>query len=149
MTPFTLRTIVLVLGFSLFAGLSACGDTAALVRKVTYPPDFKYVSTAELRSSMDQLAFQLQLLDQMMADSAAGQAVQQQQVVDTLRNIEHIGTDLQAGEAGANHPFLQDHMSDFVLNVGQARIAASLEPPRYYLAGRVAGGCINCHKVNR
>ena len=35
-----------------------------MIRKVTYPPDFKYVSGQELRSRMDQLAYQLQLLDQ-------------------------------------------------------------------------------------
>ncbi|MBL4820730.1 MAG: hypothetical protein JKY98_07040 [Gammaproteobacteria bacterium] len=129
--------------------VSACGDTAALVRRVTYPPDFQYVTGQELRSSMDRLAFQLQRLDQALEESNIRQANQQQEVLGILRNIERVGANLQAGEAGSNHPFLQDHMRDFVGSVSQARTAVSRNPPRYYLAGRVAGGCVNCHKINR
>jgi hypothetical protein len=33
--------------------------------------------------------------------------------------------------------------------VDKARVAASFEQPRYYFAGKVAGGCTSCHKVNR
>ena len=61
-----LRLILLV---SVILTFSACGDTAAAIRSVTYPPDFKYVSGQQLRSRMDQLAFQLQLLDQSLAES--------------------------------------------------------------------------------
>ena len=129
--------------------LAACSEVASTVRKVTYPPDFKYVSGQELRTNMDKLAYNLQQLDQALADSAVDQMQQQRQVLDVLRNIEKIGTGLRAGDAGSNHPFLQDYMSDFVQRVGEARIAAAQNPPHYYLAGRVSGGCISCHKVNR
>jgi len=129
--------------------ISACSDFTAAVRKLTYPPDFKYVTGDELRSQMGQLAFQLQLLDQALVESNNGQSAQQQQVLDALGNIERIGSGLQAGEAGSNHPFLQDSMKNFVSIVGQAREAASMNPPQYYYAGKVAGGCINCHKINR
>lgn len=130
--------------------LSSCSDMAALARRVTYPPDFTYVSGQELRSRMDQLAYQLQLLDQaLVVESNLNQQVRQQEVVSILGTIERIGTNLQAGESGSNHPFLEDHMADFVINVSQARSAAIMDPPSYYLAGRVAGGCVNCHRVNR
>ena len=138
-----------ILLLSTVLAIGGCSDFAPVVREFTYPPDFKYVSGQELRSRMDQLAYQLQLLDQALVQSDSGQALQQQQVVETLRNIERIGASLQAGEAGSTHPFLQDFMSDFRNEVGQARTAASMDPPRYYLAGRIAGGCANCHKVNR
>jgi len=139
----------IILLLSTILAVSGCSDTAALLRKVTYPPDFKYVSGEELRSHMQQLAFQLQLLDQALAENNTGQSTQQQQVLGTLRKIERIGSSLQAGEAGSNHPFLQDFIRDFVSDVEHARSAASLNPPRYYFAGRVAGGCVNCHKINR
>lgn len=145
----TLLAIVCLTIPFLVITLGGCADTATVVRKFTYPPDFKYVSGQELRSSMDKLAFQLQQLDQALAEDDSGQPVQQQQVIGILRDIERIGASLQAGDAGANHPFLQDYMTDFVANTGQARIAAALDPPRYYLAGRIAGACINCHQVNR
>lgn len=142
-----IRTMILSVAAILL--LSACSNEfAAKVRKVTYPPDFKYVSGQELRSNMHNLAYQLQLLDKALANTDSGQAAQQQ-VMDRLFKIEQAAASLQAGAAGASHPFLQDFMRNFVNQVGEARVAASLEPPRYYLAGKVSGGCVNCHKVNR
>lgn len=142
-----LTTIVMLLPL---VGISGCSsDMAAAMRKVTYPPDFKYVSPDELRSSMQQLAYQLQQLDEALMPDNPQDSAQQQKVVGTLDNIERIGSRLQAGDAGASHPFLQDFMQDFLADVDNARSAASLAQPRYYLAGRVSGGCLNCHKVNR
>jgi hypothetical protein len=146
--PVAFRTVlsgVLVVATVLTIG--ACSDPGAMIRKATYPPDFKYVSGQELRSRMNQLAYQVQLLDGALADSS--NPAQRQEVLDTLRNIERIGVSLRAGEAGSNHPFLKDFMGNFVSDVSQARLAVSMDPPRYYIAGRVAGGCVNCHKVNR
>ena len=140
-----LRVIVLSATIMLFSG---CSDFAGAVRKITYPPDFKYVTGQELRSRMEQMAFQLQLLDQALTGSNTGQPAQQQ-VLGSLRNIERISANLQAGEAGSSHPFLQDFMTEFVADVERARNAAALDPPSYYFAGRLAGGCVNCHKVNR
>ena len=145
----TLTALRAILLFSIVLASSGCSDFAAVVRKVTYPPDFNYVTGQELRSRMHQMAFQLQLLDQALAENNTGRPVQQQQVLGSLRNIERVASSLQAGEAGSSHPFLQDFMKDFVADVEQARNAAALDPPSYYFAGRVAGGCVNCHKVNR
>ena len=144
---FFMRLTVLFSCISVMPGCS--NDFSAAVRKVTYPPDFKYVTAQELRSNMEQLALQMQLLDQALKPDNTDKTTQQQQVVDTLGTIQKIGVGLQAGDAGATHPFLQDMMMDFVDNIRRARSAASLKTPKYYLAGRVSGGCINCHKVNR
>lgn len=142
------RAILLLPVFFAISGCSG-SDIAAMVRKVTYPPDFKYVTGDELRSNMNQLAYQVQLLDNALAGIDTEQFSQLQQVLGALRNIEKIGSRLQVGDEGTNHPFLQDFMRDFVSDVGRARNAASSNPPNYYLAGRVSGGCVNCHKVNR
>jgi len=133
------------------AGISGCDDFTAVVRKATYPPDFKYVTGQELRSRMDELAYQLQRLNQALVDNESGQAKpdQQQQVLTILSNIERIGSSLQAGEAGSNHPFLQDYMKNFLSIVAQASNGASLNPPSYYFVGRIAGGCISCHRAHR
>lgn len=132
-------------------GLNGCSGSSplALLRQATYPPDFNYVTGEELQDSMNQLGFQLQQLDQALEPAASGEPVQQRTVISVLGNIERIGTNLRANDAGSNHPFLEDHMSDFVIEVGRARIAAMGNPPSYYLAGRVAGGCVNCHRINR
>lgn len=145
----SLSILHIILLLSAVLVTSGCNDIAAMARKVTYPPDFNYVSEQEFRSQMDQLAFQLQLLDRALVTSNPEQSIQQQQVLDALRNMERIGSSLQAGEAGSSHPFLQDFMKDFMTDVRQARTSASMDPASYYRAGRVAGGCVNCHEVNR
>jgi len=129
--------------------VTSCSDIAPIVRKVTYPPDFNYVSGEDLRSRMNQMAAQIQLLDQALFDTTGDEPDRQRQVVAVLRQIEKVGSSLSAGEAGSSHPFLEDFMDEFVADVGQARNAAALSPPRYYLAGRVTGSCAGCHKVNR
>jgi uncharacterized membrane protein YccC len=144
-----LLVVRIMLSILVVSTFSACDNTAATIRRVTYPPDFTYVSGQQLRSRMSQLAFQLQLLDEALAESNNQQQVQQQQVVSILGNIGRIGSNLQANDAGSNHPFLQNQMRSFVSDVGEARVAASLNPPSFYLAGRIAGGCVNCHSVNR
>lgn len=144
-------TTVIQLVLSACASLvlvSCSSDFAAAVRSVTYPPEFVYVSSDELRSRMDRLGYQLARLDNALVEDDLRQP-NQQEVLSILSEIETIGSRLQAGEAGASHPFLEDEMPRFVNDITRARMAASLDPPQYYLAGRVAGSCVNCHQVNR
>ncbi|TRY30672.1 hypothetical protein [Aliiglaciecola sp. M165] len=147
----TIALFLLICGASF---LTACSSQfAESVRKVTYPPDFNYVEPEQLRSDMSQLGALMRTLEFQLADepeqSSSRTEQHRQRVVETLRSIEGIATKLQAGDAGANHPFLQDYMRDFVKTVGEARVAASLQQPRYFLAAKVSGGCTNCHRVNR
>lgn len=129
--------------------LSSCNGFAGAMRKVTYPPDFLYISEVQLRSKIYQLAAQLSVLETTLAGDDSGAVNQQQKTLDILGEIERVGGELKATESGSNHPFLEDYMGDFVSTVTRARIAASLTPPRYYLSGRVSGACTNSHEVNR
>ena len=146
---------VSLIGFSMFglvAGLMTSGcssQMAAAMRKVTYPPEFQYVEPAQLRSNMDHLAQHVRSLDLALHPSNSDLSPEQQQVIAALQSIERIADKLKAGEGGASHPFLQNDMSRFASQVTEARVAASLPQPSYYLAGKVAGGCVNCHKINR
>jgi len=134
--------------------LAGCSSPfAESMRKVTYAPDFKYTEQAVLRSDMDKLGQQMSLLEQALAkpygESPDAIEAQREQVLDALRNMSAIASRLKTGSEGANHPFMEDYMQDFVSKVDKARVAASFEQPRYYFAGKVAGGCTSCHKVNR
>ena len=129
--------------------LITCSDFARAVRTVTYPPDFVYVDSQQLRSRMQRFGYELRQLDLALANADSENPELQQQVVEILRNIERLGSDLQAGDAGSNHPFLQDGMPALLADVRQARMGASLNPPRYYMAGRLSGACVNCHRINR
>ena len=137
-------SVVMVLG--VFVG---CADPAATIRTFTYPPDFKYVSGAELKSTMDALAQDLTRLDLALNAAQRSEAIDEGEVVRILAEIERTAQKLDARSVGSNHPFLEDYMGRFGDTVQQARIAASLNPPNYYLAGRVAGACVSCHKINR
>lgn len=134
--------------------LTACSNQiAASIRQVTYPPEFKYIEPQKLRTDMSKLAQQMRLLDTALVTSSqpseSEQIIQRQKVLTALGNIERLASKLQTGEGGSTHSFMRDYMDDFVRRVGEARMAASLPQPRYYFAGQVAGGCINCHKVHR
>tara|TARA_R110001583_G_scaffold38306_2_gene123775 strand:+ start:346 stop:909 length:564 start_codon:yes stop_codon:yes gene_type:complete len=143
--------VVLIMGSSTIVGCSS--QFTESMRKLTYPPGFKYTQPAELRSDMAKLAQQMLLLDEVLINpyeqTQDGAEGQRQQVLQVLQNMGITASTFIEGEAGGNHPFIQDHMQDFVAKVDQARTAASLQDPNYYYAGKVSGGCTNCHKVNR
>lgn len=133
--------------------IGCSSQMAASMRKVTYPPDFTYTKQADLRTDMDQLAKQMVILEQALVapstDIDNAREIQRQQVLSTLRNMGRIAASLHANDIGTNHPFMQDYMQEFIGKIDKARVAASIEPPRYYFAGKISGGCTNCHKVNR
>jgi len=142
---------LLIMGCTTIMGCSS--QFAESMRKYTYPPGFKYTQPDELRSEMAKLAQQMLLLDEILIkphEQTQGSVPdQRQQVMQILQNMGRIASTLIEGEAGGNHPFLQGHLQEFVAKVDQAKIAASLKDPNYYYAGKVSGGCTNCHKVNR
>ncbi|MBT5074864.1 MAG: hypothetical protein HOJ34_00280 [Kordiimonadaceae bacterium] len=107
-------------------------------------PPFDYVDGADLRSRMHQLAFALQGLDRDLAIEYDEREPVQQSIVDTLDDIERIGQTLQSGDLNSKHPFLLDAMAKFLSDVGRAKWDA--EHDRYYMAGRITGACVSCHK---
>ena len=143
--------LTLIMGSSTIVGCSS--KFAESMRKVTYPPGFKYIKPTELRSDMAKLAHQMFLLDEALinrdAPTKKGVEAQRQQVLQILQNMGKTASTLIEGETGGNHPFIQDHMQDFVATIDQAKAAASLQEPNYYYADKVSGRCTNCHKVNR
>ncbi|WP_166422157.1 hypothetical protein [Paraglaciecola sp. 20A4] len=145
--------IAFITAISTVVLLGCSSEFNSSLRKVTYPPDFKYTEQADLSSDMNRLAHQMALLD-IALDKPSPQSnsepdVQREQVLSALKNIGKIASGLKGSEMGANHPFMQDYMQDFVSQIDKARTAASLPEPRYYLAGKISGGCTNCHTVNR
>ena len=129
--------------------LAACSELTPTVRHEIYPAGFDSTSPAELNSRMLQLGNELQRLDLALASQEDDPPDLQQRVVGSLREIERIAGFLQSGEINTNHPFLRNDMSVFLGDVRAAQQSAASSPPRYYLAGRITGSCINCHRANR
>lgn len=153
----TLSKVIVVVAIVASVLVGCSSQFASSVRKVTYPPDFKYTDQSDLRSDMHQLAIQMAILDkalvnpldQTQTQTQTEPELQREQVLNALRNMGKIASRLHAGETGANHPFMDDFMQGFISEIDKARTAASLQPPRYYFAGKISGGCASCHKINR
>lgn len=138
--------------------LVACNNTGDEFPQIANPPPFDYADGEALRTGMHQLAFELQRLDlSLMRESdtdpdsqeSDADAVSQQQVVSSLRNIERIGGVLRDQDLSSTHTFLREDMTRFLSSVNRAIMEAEGNPPRYYSAGRVSGGCVNCHQLNQ
>ena len=141
-----LRAIVSLIAVFSLAGCSTGSD---VFPQIANPPPFDYVDGEELRSSMHQLAFELQQLDMALLDAYVDRPSFQRQIVDSIQNIERIGGYIQETDLAVRHPFLQDDMDRFLGDVRRAKMDAERSVPRYYMAGRISGGCINCHSENR
>jgi len=129
--------------------LVACSNNPNGFPQIASPPPFDYADGDELRSRMHQLAFELQQLDLALMTETDSRPTFQQEIVSNLQDIERIGTSLQTGDLSTRHPFLRDKMAGFLADVSRARRDAAMNPPRLYMAGRVSGGCVNCHQSVR
>lgn len=129
--------------------LSACSSYDGAFPAVANPPPFDYIDGDELRSGMHELALQLQQLDMTLMTAYIDQPSFQQDIVDKIRNIERIGDRIAETDLSVRHRFLLDDMDRFLDDVRRARIDAERSVPRYYMAGRISGGCITCHRENR
>tara|TARA_B110000858_G_scaffold193601_1_gene246471 strand:+ start:21887 stop:22339 length:453 start_codon:yes stop_codon:yes gene_type:complete len=141
-----LRAVVSLITVFTLAGCSTNPDSFP---RIANPPPFDYVDGEQLRSNMHQLAFELQQLDMALLDAYVDRPSFQRQIVDSIQNIERIGGHIRETDLAIRHPFLQDDMDRFLSDVHRARRDAERSVPRYYMAGRISGGCINCHRVNR
>ena len=129
--------------------LFGCNANSDSFPQIANPPPFDYIDGEELRSNMHQLAFELQQLDMALLDAYVDRPSFQRQIVDSIQNIERIGGYIQNTDLSTRHPFLIDDMDRFLSDVRRAKMDAERNVPRYYMAGRISGGCINCHSQNR
>jgi PBP1b-binding outer membrane lipoprotein LpoB len=104
-------TLPKIAAITLISALFIAGCTsqfASTVRKVTYPPDFKYTEQDYLRSNMHQLPVQMAILDKALfepLDQTLGQVqnqpeLQREQVLTALTNMGTIAARLQLGGGG-------------------------------------------------
>jgi len=143
---FALRNVV-VLPIAL--GITACSSGNGAFPQIANPPPFDYADGEELRSGMHQLAFELQRLDAALMAQEIEDSYSQQEVIQSLRNIERIAGTIREGDMSSRHTFLRDDMSSFLTAVSRARMNAEANPGRFYMAGRVSGACVNCHRANQ
>ncbi len=139
--------LVLVLATLL---LTACeGKVLENVRKVTYPPDFNYISRDKLTGIMHQFAWYTELLDRNLRDTANVTDDQRLSSIDILSKMEKLSLQLGSENLSSTHDIVSMNIDQFRNSIIQARTGLQQDPPNYYLAGSVSAFCLNCHQITR
>jgi outer membrane biogenesis lipoprotein LolB len=137
------KTSLLALVFML---LTACSSgVLETVRKVTYPPDFNYISKQKLQSTMHQFGWYTALLDNSLRDTSTVNYEQRQNAISILNKMETLSHELGTQSLSSNHNIVSFNIDQFRQNIVNARTGLEMEPPNYYLAGSVTAYCTNCH----
>jgi cytochrome c553 len=127
------------------ASLACGGNGLERLREHTYPPTFNYIPHERLTSTMWALADHVSRLDAVMRDTSLADEARQQQVVAELTAMDATAEALGPGDWPSNHPKVSRNIERFRADVELARHAAQMSPPNYFLAGSIAGACLNCH----
>ncbi|MCP4077728.1 MAG: hypothetical protein GY744_16270 [Gammaproteobacteria bacterium] len=117
------------------------------IRKVTYPPDFNYISSDNLTSTMQQFAWYTTLLDNSLQDTHPVPDSERLNAISILHKMEKLSHDLGEQNLSSNHNIVSFNINQFRQNIINARDGLMMEPPNYYLAGSVSAYCLNCHAL--
>ena len=129
--------------------ISCANGVLETVRKVTYPPDFNYISDEKLTTTMQQFAWYTTLLDNSLQDTLPVPAEQRLNAISILHKMENLSHELGEQNLSSNHNIVSFNIRQFRQNIVNARDALLQDPPNYYLAGSVTAYCLNCHSFNK
>ena len=134
----------LLIVLAVWVQFSACASLSGWLRQHTYPPDFRYITREQLRSSMWQLARHVRELDRIMRTPET-LSQHREEILEHLRAMEAATDSLDRSGWPSNHPLIDMNLASFRRDLGQARAAMERSPPNYVLASSLTGACIYCH----
>jgi hypothetical protein len=128
--------------------LAAVFSTTACeqVRKVTYPQDFQYMEDKEVKQIMQQMGENMGKLAQLVDDDSLSGKDKQEKVIDVLNKLDGYATRLSGGHKQTNQFFIAEHIHGFSGDLVNAKMLASLDPPRYDKARNIVDSCSKCHE---
>ncbi len=129
--------------------LAGCAGLPARLRRHTYPPDFRYISRTEVRSTMARLAVAVNDLDEVMRRPGPIDDAERTRVADLLAAMDDAARDIAVNGRPTNHPLVAGHLDDFRRALATARASVATGRPNYYLVGTVSGACLDCHGPER
>ncbi len=145
MNPY--RSALLALGIAVV--VTGCSERALeTVRKVTYPPDFNYVSQKKLQGTMDQFAWYTQLLQKNL-DNPQITPEQRLQTVQILKKMDELAAELGSQSLRSNHRQVSENIDAFRRDIAAAREGVLQNPPDYNKARVVPAYCLRCHSLGR
>lgn len=129
--------------------LSSCQNgVSENIRKLTYPPDFNYISEDKLSNTMQTFAWYTSLLDNYLQDSTNVTNEQRDNAIQLLKKMERLSLQLGTESLSSNHNILSYNIDNFRLSIIEARKGLEQEPANFYRAGTLSGYCINCHSLH-
>ncbi len=140
------RALLLTTAFTVLGCANGVFET---VRKVTYPPDFNYISSEKLTDTMQQFAWYTTLLDNSLQDTIPVPNSQRLNAISILSKMENLSHSLGEENLSSNHNIVSFNIDQFRQNIINARDGLQQDPPNYYLAGSVSAYCLNCHSLGK
>ncbi|MBT3203137.1 MAG: hypothetical protein HOM14_21435 [Gammaproteobacteria bacterium] len=140
------RALLLTTAFTVIGCANGVFET---VRKVTYPPDFNYISSETLTDTMQQFAWYTTLLDNSLQDTIPVPNSQRLNAISILSKMEILSHSLGEENLSSNHNIVSFNIDQFRQNIINARDGLQQDPPNYYLAGSVSAYCLNCHSLGK
>ena len=140
----------LLLVSALPVALLGCSNGALeTIQKITYPPDFNYISKSKIKDTMHQFAWYSTLLDNSLKGEYSITEDQRENAISILRKMEKLSANLGSEDLSSNHSIVTHNIDKFRSRIVDARIALQQTPPNYYLAGTVSGYCMSCHSQGK
>jgi len=116
------------------------------VRKVTYPQDFQYMEDREVKQLMQKMGENMGKLAQLVDDESLPEKEKQEKVIDVLNKLDGYATKLSGGHKQTNQFVIAEHIHGFSGDLVNAKMLASLDPPRYDKTRNIVNSCSKCHE---
>jgi hypothetical protein len=120
---------------ALALSVAGCGGFTRWMRGHTYPADFRYVTRAEIRSAMWELANHAAALDRALRAGGAPDEAMRAEILRALDGLEEA-TRALGREGQRSNPLIDANLDAF------RRGDAERTPPNYFFAGAVTGACM-------
>ena len=139
------KVLLLAGWLAIAAVLSGCARFAEWVRQYTYPPNFNYITTEQLRSTMWLLAKDVRELEERVRRPGEFNEVQRAQIISLLASMEDNAASLSRSSLTSNHWIIDVNLPAFRQEVNLARRQVEHDPPSYKLVALLPGACLRCH----
>ena len=138
-----------VVAVALAAAVVWSCEASETIRRVTYPPDFRYLEQHDVTSAMWRLARDVRALKGLLGGADGLSPESHREVIRLLHDMEATAGEIDPKGRRSTHPRIDRNIEAFRRDLAMARQAAERDPPNYFLAGNVAGSCSYCHEGQR
>ena len=123
--------------------------SCAEIRKATYPPNFTYIKTSDVKNTMNVFAKNIVTIDSILLTSQKVTSAEKSQILSSMSALLAAINKLDQGKEHTNHRLIDNHLNEFRDSIIQAQAMITKNPSNYYLAGQLSGKCTACHQLRK